>query len=176
MRLHPLSVIVPLLVAVVALGLVAFDRSAAGFCKEADQSLKGDLLHQAQKSYAALLADEPDSGCANAGMRTTLVRLCHRGDDLRASDASDEARKVYVAVLEADPAGEGHRCARMGLRELASAAADATEKEPEQCCQACPTGAAAGPGQTKDGQGDDGQGSSRANPWKGNHRACRLSR
>lgn len=166
MKIHPLSVIVPLVVALVAVALLGLDRSgAASDCRDADQSRTSDLLHQAQKSYASTLSDKPDSDCAVTGMKKTLIRLCHRGDDLRADGADEEARKVYAAVLEADPGGEGHRCAHLGLKELAPSTAGSADESPSQCCQICPRDA------------DEGhETDSDPSPSKDREKSCRLDR
>jgi hypothetical protein len=100
----PRRLLVPLLVAVVALGLVALDRAApnAKPCATADKAATAGLYQQAQKAYTAVLAEHPDSTCAQNGLLASVRRRCSAVQALVSQGATDDARKAYISMLAAD--------------------------------------------------------------------------
>jgi hypothetical protein len=117
MRLTPWMTIVLVVAAVAFVAVALLDEAAPASCSSADSSRHEHLLAQAEKGYVAILADEPDSGCAARGMRELTGLLCARGDQLARNGRKAEAEKVYAAVLTKEPPS-GHKCAAAGLATI----------------------------------------------------------
>jgi hypothetical protein len=95
------------------------------------------FVAHAQRSYMTILADEPGSPCATAGMRHVVAQLCQRADKLRVAGLAEEARRRYSAILAGEVPdwnrGDGPpwdlRCAIGGLSLLEE---DEAAPEPER--------------------------------------------
>jgi hypothetical protein len=108
-----------LLVAVAAalVGIVALDATAPASCGDADAARSSGLLSQAEQSYRRLLRDEPDRGCALAGLKAVTAALCRRADRLREAGLDGEARTLYASIIGREPP-TGSACAKQGSAKL----------------------------------------------------------
>jgi hypothetical protein len=161
MRLEPLHVLVPLIVAAAVAVLLALDTSADASCEGANQRLANDQVRQAEKAFTAILDDEPDSRCAKNGIASVRKllqdRQCRTADAARKAQLRSRALKDYQALLANDPTD---RCAAKGVaavvKELCARAAvlarhkagEAAQKaytailgiEPLKTVEPCPAG------------------------------------
>jgi hypothetical protein len=111
----PRRLVVPLLVAALALALIALDRTApnAKPCASADKAETAGLHQQAQKAYTAVLVEHPGARCAQSGLLTTIRARCAAIGDLVGQGATEDARKAYISLLAADLPAAGTRTARV---------------------------------------------------------------
>jgi hypothetical protein len=107
-----LSVGAAVLIGAVLLSSTA-PKKVATPCQAADAARDHGRMKQAQGAYAAILADDPASECANQGLRVAIAELCLRADTLAVRKLDDEARERYVAILAIDaPASKSEEAAR----------------------------------------------------------------
>jgi hypothetical protein len=101
--------------AILAAGLAAFlvsiavvDATGPRSCGDADSARQAGLLANAEKGYAAILGDEPNSTCAQDGMRLLAERHCDLADDAEDVEPVDRAdlataKKEREAALKIEP-------------------------------------------------------------------------
>jgi hypothetical protein len=115
-RLDPLHVLVPLVVAVAAAVFLALDTSASGPCDAAQERLDNGQVAEAGKGFTAVLADDPGSPCAKKGMQSVQKTMhdtqCDDADKARKAHMLSEALKGYQALLAKDP---GDECGTEGV-------------------------------------------------------------
>ena len=118
MRLTP-----GLFVVLVIAALVFFAIPIAGSstsCGEADEQFENDLTGAAEKAYLAILADDPDSKCAAAGMSEVIHRRCYEAGLLLSDDRLlEEAEAAYLKLLTTEtpttPRNAARACALSAL-------------------------------------------------------------
>jgi hypothetical protein len=106
MRLTPGQGVGLVLLAVILTAIAVTDVSAPASCGDANASLKGGLLDDAKKGYATILDDDPQRGCAVAGMAEVAKQMCRRAADTGSAGHPDDADKVYSAALAMEPPGD----------------------------------------------------------------------
>jgi hypothetical protein len=120
-RLTPWKILVPTVLASVAVALVVLNQvapAAPASCGAADDDRREGLLVPAEKGYRAILDDEPTSECAKEGLRKLFMRRCRWAGRLRSDDAT-RAEELYGELLDTRPAFENVRtCALSGLAEI----------------------------------------------------------
>ena len=104
MMSSPRRLVLPLLVAALALAAFAFDRTApnAKPCAGAEKAEAAGLHQQAQRAYTTLLAAHPGQRCAQRGLLTAIRARCAAVEDLVGQGALDDARKAYISILSSD--------------------------------------------------------------------------
>jgi hypothetical protein len=121
MRVRPSSLLIPLVVAALAVGVAVVHNAASepeASCDAADASRDKGLLRQAQKGYAEILADEPSSECATAGATEVSRRLCARAAQVSIGGAPEQATKIYLGVLAEQWPAAIPSCALDGLSDI----------------------------------------------------------
>jgi hypothetical protein len=159
MRSSPFALVLLLVAAAVAVGVVLLASTAPSSCGDADASQESQLVAQAQRAYTAILSEDPDSACAIKGMRLVVRELCARGRTLDDRGATEQAEKVYGAVLAADLPDWNRKdavhwnvgCALDGLEALAT-----PTPSPAATATACACTGPAGPKGDTGAKGDDG--------------------
>jgi hypothetical protein len=111
----PRRLIVPLLIAVLAVAGFAFDRVApnAKPCATADKAEAAGLHQQAQKAYTTLLSEHPGQKCAQSGLLTAIRARCRAVGELVGQGATEDARKAYISLLASDLPRVDTRTARV---------------------------------------------------------------
>jgi hypothetical protein len=129
MSLTPWRVIGVVAAAAVFLAIAVLDSGSSPSCSDANKSLAGGLVKQAEKGYLAILASEPKQSCAAKGMEEVGERLCARAGALLNGHATEAAVKLYTAALEQEPwHSPPLACAASGLDAAKKAgAAEANE-------------------------------------------------
>ena len=111
MRLTPGLFVALVLAALVFFAVPVVGSSSA--CGEAEDHFEHDRTAAAEKAYADILADDPDSECAAEGMTKVIDRRCTEAKKLAEyPELLKEAEKAYVALLDLESPSEPRHAAR----------------------------------------------------------------
>ena len=111
MRLTPGRGFIVVLIAAVVVAVAFADVGAQRSCGDANASRENGMLTDAQKAYAAILKEEPNSSCARRGMRKVAKKLCKRAATVEAAGRAEDAKKIYTAALLIEPSDKvPHDC------------------------------------------------------------------
>jgi hypothetical protein len=118
-RLDPLHLLVPLIIAAVAVLVLALDTSAGMSCDDAQKHFKKGQVEQAQRAVQKILDQEPDSSCAS--MLSTSMKEKVR--DQKCADARhalvahmlSPALKGFRELLDGNPTSD---CGTKGVKAV----------------------------------------------------------
>jgi hypothetical protein len=103
MRHNPLLIVALVLGGIGLLTFAGLDSFAPESCTRANAARHQYLIGNAEQAYRAILADEPGSTCARAGMRAIAKHRCEAANRLYKGKATEEAKKAYTALLSLEP-------------------------------------------------------------------------
>jgi hypothetical protein len=124
MRLPRGSLAIPSGLLLLVVALLALHTSTETSCDKARAQLSSGFLDRAEKQFTAILAQDPGSDCAGAGIAEVVGKRCTQAAGALKSGLRLEAAKAYGAILVTRP---GRPCALKGVRaalvELCASAA-----------------------------------------------------
>jgi hypothetical protein len=121
MNQSPWRLIVLLAIAGVFITLVLLRGAAPASCSDATAARHAGMFTGAQKEYASILQAEPKNVCARDGLQALVMQRCLRAGDLARGKAEEQAKKLYAAALDTEPADLDVDCAVTGLAALPAA-------------------------------------------------------
>lgn len=115
--------------AIVLVPLAILHNVAPASCGDGNDARTSGQLLRAETAYKQILTEEPTSSCARSGMRLVASALCRRANEMRPR-ASDEAEKLYVAILAKEPRDPAAvECALNGLNRIGGSDGKADDKD-----------------------------------------------
>lgn len=103
MRLDPRHIVLPVVVALVALLVLALDTSAARSCAQAQDQLNHGFIAQATADFDVILKADPGSACAHQGVNGIVTARCDRAEKEAMSALFSNALAIYEDVLKGHP-------------------------------------------------------------------------